>query len=199
MIGGEADVPDPTSSEKRFVTPCGRYRIVQISGSGDDDDGHLEVRTVANNRPLFRMARFSLHRRELDNSRETIERQIKMLGDNGPLVLLAAGGHALEIVDCDIPSLAQTLNSTSFHVTSQAPPAAKSTVPVDYQITVNNPGAVATYRLRNPTPGVALSPQGLLRFTAPDVTVVTRVPISTEIEGKDGQVVLHEFPIFVLP
>ncbi|MCE9554752.1 MAG: hypothetical protein K8T91_15460, partial [Planctomycetes bacterium] len=46
----------------------------------------------------------------------------------------------------------------------------------------------------------SVTPQGLLRYTAPaKVNAPTRVTFTVEILGKDGRTVLHQFPVFVLP
>ena len=49
-------------------------------------------------------------------------------------------------------------------------------------------------------PGASLSPAGLLNYHAPNAFIEpTHEAISIEIRGKNGQAVLHEFPIYVLP
>ena len=136
---------------------------------------------------------------EFDGSNEKIRRRLMALGDNGPLAVLAGGGRILEVIDCDIPHLAQVLNPATFHVTSQAPPAVMSAAAFDYQIQVNNPSVVASYRLREQTPGATVTPQGGLHYVAPAVTALTRVQLSTEVIGKDGSSVAHDFPVFIFP
>ena len=71
---------------------------------------------------------------------------------------------------------------------------------MDYQILTNNPDAVASFKFRNETEGATLSAGGLVHFNAPrQVTAPTKVNFSIEIAGKDGNTVLHEFPVFVIP
>ena len=196
--GGISDEFNMKNPGAAHVTPCGRYRLVDISGSSEGGDA-LEVRTVENNRELFRLGRLAIYRRDFDGINEQVRRRVTVLGNNGPLVVLAGNGRLLQVVDFDIPRLALELKRTEFHVTSQPAPCVVAGSTLEYQIEVNNPEAVPTFRLRNPTSGVTLTPRGRLHYSAAQVTKPTRVQISTEIESKDGQTILHEFVIFVLP
>jgi hypothetical protein len=179
------------------VTPCGRYRLVNLPSP--DSSAAIEVRTVENNRALFRMARPDLDRNEFNGDNYEARRRSMVVADEGPLIILAGGGRRMQIVELNIPQLAQQFAPTEFHVTSQPTPCVMSGGSLDYQIAVNNTDAVSTFRLRNPVAGAALSPEGRLTYLAPQVAEPTRMQIPTEIEGKDGQTVIHNVTIFALP
>jgi len=198
FTGRVSDDYNNKTPHKCHVTPCGRYRLIEISGPGNDDS-HVEVRTVGSDRLLFHIGRLMLNRGRFEGMNDAIPRRMLPLGDNGPLAILSSGGKALEIIDCDIPRLAQTMDPADFHVTSQCPPYVISGATLEYQIQVNNPAAAAVCRLREPVSGASLSSTGHLRYTAPLVTTVTQVQLTTEILGTDGRTILHEFPIYVLP
>lgn len=184
------------------VTPCGRYRLVGLQPEGEGESNPIEVRTIENDAKLFHLGRLATFRNAFGQPNRFSQnwRSVQMLGDNGPLVVLAGDGNLLEIVDCDIPRLAKQLLPGSFHVTSQAPACVAEGAVLEYQIEVNNPAALASIKLRDETPGATISLQGLLRYTAPaKVGSPTRVTLCVRLDGKDGQTVLHEFPFFVLP
>ena len=116
------------------------------------------------------------------------------------MVILSGDGKSLQVADFDIPKLAKEFLPAEFHVTSQAVPCVMERGSLDYQIQTNNPEAVAGFTLRAETEGATLSSAGLLHFNAPrQVTAPTKVNFSIEIAGKDGNTVLHEFPVFVIP
>lgn len=184
------------------ATPCGRYRLVGLPQDGEDESNPIEVRTIENDARLFHLGRLASFRNAFGQANRSGQdwRWAQMLGDNGPLVILAGTGKLLEIVDCDIPRLAKELLPSAFHVTSQAPACVAEGGVLEYQVAVNNPAAVAAIKLRDETPGATISPQGLLRYTAPaKVSGTTRMTLCVRLDGKDGQTVLHEFPFFVLP
>ena len=71
---------------------------------------------------------------------------------------------------------------------------------LEYQVQVNNPEVVAGYRLREDQPGATLSATGLLRSPSPSgLTEPTLMKLPVEIIGKEGQSVLHEVVVLVLP
>ncbi|MEI8107142.1 MAG: hypothetical protein WCI46_04935 [Verrucomicrobiota bacterium] len=184
------------------VTPCGRYRLFELRRDGEGESRPIEVRTIENDAKLFHLGRLATFRNAFGEIGRFNQnwRSVQMLSDNGPLVVLAGNGNLLEIVNCDIPGLAKQLLPNAFHVTSQAPACVAEGGVLEYQIEVNNPAALASIKLRDETPGATISPQGLLRYTAPaKVGSPTRVSICVRLDGKDGQTVLHDFPFFVLP
>jgi len=123
-----------------------------------------------------------------------------MLGDDRSLAILARGGRFLQLVELDIPRIAKEFRPTEFHVTSQASAVVMEGEVLEYQVAVNNPDAVAGYRLRSEAPGIFLSSEGLLRYTAPaKVSSPTLVTLTVEVVGKDGRTLVHQFPVFVLP
>lgn len=181
------------------VSPCGRYRLVRKNPK-NGEGWVIEVRTLENNKPLFRTGRFVLARLPFELGGENPRFQVSLVAPAGPLVICSGGGKYLQVVDFDIPSLAQQILPTEFHVTSQAAPCVMEGGSLDYQIQTNNPGAVARFKMRAETDGATLSTAGLLHFNAPkQVAAPTKVNFSIEIAGKDGNTVLHEFPVFVIP
>ena len=188
FLGG-VQVRDDSSAQQALLTPCGRYRVVTRVHGGVKAEP-IEVCTFENNHPLFRVGRFPLRPVE----------HVFMAGDQGPLVLLDKEGKHLQLVELNIPELAKEMCPAEFHVTSQCPPCFADGTDFEYQVTVNNPDAVAGYRLRTETPGTSINPTGLFRHAGPDqVTAPTRLTFSVEITGKDGRVVLHQIPVIALP
>jgi len=182
-------------------TPCGRYRLEWASGIPGGMDRCLQVRLTDDGRPLMLGARFHIFSQF---NTVTTEKggglRVVMLGDKGPLALLSDSGRALQLTEFNIPEIARDLLPTEFHVVSQPVPCLFEGDTMRYQILVNNPAAVTSCRLVTPLPGALVSARGLLTFTAPQRTnKVTRVQISVELVGTNGQNVLHEFPIYILP
>jgi len=196
--GGISDNYTSQGLSKTYVTPCGRYRLVTHPPTQGSNES-ITVQTVENNHALFDLGRLDFNDRNFDTIDNHAPRRLFLAGDSGPLLLLGGAGKVIQLVDFDIPRLARELLPKAFHVTSQGPPSVMAGGSFDYQIEVNNPAAVASCRLRSETPGATLTAQGQLHYLAPQVTQPTRVQISTEIEGKDGQTVIHEIPVFVLP
>jgi hypothetical protein len=129
-----------------------------------------------------------------DNSRP------HLVGGGGPLVIKSKHGHLLQIIDFDIGQLASQLDPGLFHVTSQPIPAMVEGGVFQYEVKVNNPGAVSGYRMRSPTTGASISNSGALRFSAPqNVKVPIQIDFSIEILDRNGRTVLHNFPLLVLP
>lgn len=182
------------------VTSCGRYRLCQVKSEPPTQEG-VEVRTVENDTLLFRVGRLSLLREEFARSANHIQRTVSVLSDAGPLAILSAGGKLLQLVDLDIPKLAKEMSPSVFHVTSQAPPCMIEGGVLEYQIQVNNPDAVASYRLRTDMPGASISATGMVRYQAPrqDLVEPSLVTIPAEIIGRLGETVPHEIPIFLIP
>jgi len=176
-------------------TPCGRY---QLSTAGDSG---LDVKLAENGQSLMLATRFDF----LDSSSTVLVRgggrRVAMLGEEGPLALLSGSGRGLQLVDLNIPAIAKELLPTEFHVISQPTPCVVEGGTMQYQVRVNNPAAVRAIRLRSPAPpGARITPQGLLIYTAPARTSKqTQTQISIEIVGTDGRVILHEFPVYILP
>ena len=196
--GGISDNYVSIGSANTSVTPCGRYRLI-THPPAPGSSAPVTVQTVENKQVLLELGRLDFNSQLFSPSNMQAPRRIFVVGDSGPLIVQAGGGRVIQIVDFDIPHLAREISPKTFHVTSQAPPLVMAGGAFDYQIEVNNPDAVASYRLHNETPGATLSAQGKFHYTAPQVTEPTRMSFSAEILSKDGQSVIHEFPVFVLP
>jgi hypothetical protein len=72
--------------------------------------------------------------------------------------------------------------------------------PYEYQVEVNNPGLVTGYKLREKNDNVTVSPTGKVQVRPP-ATVLTpmQIGVALDITGPNGQSVLHEFSLLVLP
>lgn len=180
-------------------TPCGRYVLAQ-SNPGGGDDACLEIRLSENNKPLLLAARLAFLNSDRNYARNPAVRRVTMLGDEGPLAIFDPAARTMQLVDFNIPAVMKELAPDDFHVTSQPMPCVVAGAVLQYQVQVNNPDAVQSYRLQAEVPGARLSPQGFLQFTAPPkITGPVPSNISIEIIGKKGQILLHEFPIHILP
>jgi hypothetical protein len=123
-----------------------------------------------------------------------------LLGDHGPLCTLNPDGTLLQIADLDVPAIARQLAPQEFHVVSEPVALVMEGYSTTYQIRVNNPDAVQTIRMHHPTPGVKVSPTGLVTIEAPmDISGQAKIDVSIEIVGKNHQSVLHGFTVYVLP
>ena len=196
---GGSKVPSDSRGMALGSTPCGRYRLIKTMEPSEDE--MMEVHAAETDAPLLIATRFLyLHDDPFVHLDRPIIRRITTLGDNGPLALLSPSGRELQLVDFDIPAIMKTLEPEEFHVVSQPAPYVVEGGALQYQVQVNNAAAVKSVRLQSPVPGAFISSQGLLRYTAPThITGPTQVNISIEIAGKNGNAVLHEFPIFILP
>ncbi|MEI8107141.1 MAG: hypothetical protein WCI46_04930 [Verrucomicrobiota bacterium] len=171
-------------------TPCGRYRLLRPEG-GNWEDACLEICASENSVPLLLVARLPLL---------SHPRRIVGLGNDGPLAILDEKGQRLQILDFNLPAMMKELAPDDFHVTSQPRPCVVQGTALQYQVEVNNPAAVQTYRLQSAVPGAQLSPQGLLQYTPPMTGAEGRkANIAIEVVGKNGKVFLHEFPLYILP
>jgi hypothetical protein len=188
------------SRDFRAVTPCGRYEFVRYER--DNIDAY-EVRTLEGRRPLFRLDRIAALEADSEGATGSNDRRPYLAGDKGPLVVASRNGNLLQIINFDIGQLAREIDPNGFHVVSQPAPAVVSGGAFEYQIQVNNPGAVTGYKLRSPVSNAAsatISPSGALRFSAPqNVNYPTQIDFSIEIVGRNDRKLLHDFPIIILP
>lgn len=196
---GGLPVPAAKDGSGVRATPCGRYGLGRLP-KRDDDDECLQVRLLENGNPLLLAGRMNCFLDDGSSTEFPSGPRFFMLGDHGPLALLDQQARKLNLVDLDIPAVMKTLAPDDFHVISQPQPCLVAGGTLQYQVQVNNPAAVQTYRLQSAVPGAQLTPQGLLKYTAPaKITDATRTTISIEIVGQKGQIYVHEFPIHILP
>ena len=176
-----------------------RYQLffTQVFGRGESS---LEICSAENGRSLLRLGRLAFVGREQGIEDSRTSRHVLMLDDSGPLAVLSESGRSLELVDLDIPAAAQQASPEDFHVVSQPVPYVMEGRTFQYAVQVNNPAAVQSVELQNPVPGVTMNKAGTVFYTAPsNITGPTHVTISLELKGRNGQVLLHEFPVYVLP
>lgn len=180
-------------------SPRGRYSFIRLARQ-DSADECLQVLLTELNKPLLLAGRLAGF---LDDGSSTDFSSLAspiLFGDHGPLGILDKQRRTLNLTDLDVPALMKTLTPDDFHVTSQPEPCLMVGATLQYQVQVNNPAAVQTYRLRAAVPGAQLTPQGLLKYTAPTkITEATKASVAIEIVGQKGQVDLHEFEIHILP
>lgn len=194
---GEIKVGNDSDQFEYGSTPCGRY-VMRQARSIDRDSRYLEIDQAETGRPLLRVARLPF----MDGIPFTPEsaRYVVMLGDEGPLAILDASKKRLELVKLNIPEVAKAISPSEFHVVSQPVPWVMEGHSMQYQVKVNNPDAVQTFQLQKEVPGMNITPSGLFSCEAPAViSGPVRIMVSIGIKGKDGRVVLHEFPLYVLP
>jgi hypothetical protein len=191
----------PKQDQFGGISPCGRYRIHYIEDLTEFQNRCVEIQTVEGSKPLFRLIRPLALQIDIERTGAPLAIQrVSLLQDKGPLMVKSGDGHFLEFFDFDIPKLALTTHPESFHVVSQPQPIVVAGGAYDYQVQVNNPSVITGYKLREPTSGATISATGLLHFqSVQSVTKPTEVNFTIEIEGKDGQTLLHHFPILVLP
>jgi len=199
VFKGGSKVPNAPGGESLGLTPCGRYKLVRFFEL--NQNSMLTVQLAENATPLLIGARFAFFKDDpFMIMPRPILRRVAMLSDEGPLAILSQSGREMQIVDFNIPAMMKVLEPEEFHVVSQPVPCVIEGGTLQYQVKVNNAAAVKNVRLQSPVPGATISSQGLLSFTAPGhITEPTKIHIAIEVEGKNGNAVLHEFPIFVLP
>jgi hypothetical protein len=96
--------------------------------------------------------------------------------------------------------LAAEVDPASFHVTSQPGALVFAGGTYEYQVAVNNPAALASYKLLQNVAGLTLSETGLVRYVAPaTLTQPTRIDIDIQLVNKNGTNVRHQFPLLVVP
>lgn len=179
-------------------TPCGRYVLVGVN-SNNGGAGSYEVRSIENRQSVFRLNRLAALRSDPEQQQFASATGIQILRENGPAVVRSRGNKLLQLVDLDIPRVAAQVAPDSFHVTSQPAPLVMEGGIYEYQVKVNNPSLVKGYKLRQPPPSATISPTGMLRVSAPqNVRAPSRIPVSIEIEGKNGSTVLHNFSIIAI-
>ncbi len=196
-ISGQMAVESSTPYQVMGVTPSGRYQLCRTQNGGYIGDS-LDIVDTESTQPLMRLGRLPF----LNNipASGLSHRLMAVLGDKGPLAIIGGEGQTLELVDLNIPEVTKAVDPEAFHVTSQPIPLVMEGTSMQYQVEVNNPSVVQSYHLRGTVPGCTLSPNGLLTYQAPrKISGPTSVMVSIEIDGKSGQSVLHEFPIYVLP
>jgi hypothetical protein len=179
-------------------SPCGRYQLLPPSDAGGGPP--FEIRALEGSRPILRIHRHAVSDCDLESPRTGVVERPRLLQDSGPLMLISRGGKLLQFVELDVPRIAQELQPAGFHVVSQPVPCVMEGTPYEYQIQVNNPAAVASYKLRAKRDDVTVSPTGKVSMRPP-ATVLTpmQMAVSLEIAGTNGQSVLHEFALLVLP
>jgi hypothetical protein len=187
---------DGSSRARGPVSPCGRYRLGRMDTYGSQGDAR-QVLTVEGGRPLFQIHRLP---RLGESAVDGVQQRISIVDNNGSVLVQHAGGKDLLLISADIPSIARGLAPKAFHVTSQPHPLVTEGGNYSYQVLVNNPAMVANCRLRQPVPGASLTSTGLLNYRPP-VTVekAQGVTFSIELVSKDGETLLHEFMIQVIP
>lgn len=181
-----------------FVTmaPCGRYSLHREGRKLSE--AILEVRSLDSGATLFKAARISNAGR-LDADLGELSARTSVLTDQGPLAILSPSRKKLQLTYFDIPAIAKSLLPEDLHVTSQPLPFVTEGGVYQYQLQFNNPGALHSMRLVEPTQLATLSPEGLLQYHAPRIREASHATISIEITSKSGQTFTHAFPIYILP
>ena len=197
-IKGGFAVGDTDFFDSMGLTPCGRYHLRKIPVKTPMGEECLEVRLAENETPLMLAGRLPFLTQ--GGSEHEGERRFLPIADGGALAMFHTLGRTMEIVDLNIPLVMKALAPDEFHVVSQPLPCLLEGSTMKYQVEVNNPSAVKSYRLKTAIPGASISPQGLFQYSAPTrITGPTVTRISLEIEDKNGRIALHEFPLYVLP
>ncbi|WP_265596148.1 hypothetical protein [Verrucomicrobium sp. BvORR106] len=120
-------------------------------------------------------------------------------GDRNLIVVRNHKGSMLQFIKCDLPAVLKQSAPETVVVTSHAMPFAAQGRQMEYKITVNNPEAVATMRLRDTVTGAAVSAGGVFTYRAPNIMKeALALTIVVEIVMKDGTVIPHEFPLNVI-
>jgi hypothetical protein len=181
------------------LSPCGRYTVCRSRASEASSfiDG-VDFETLEGKKQVLTVARIMALHSSLGS--DVGERHLRLAGDTGPLLASSPDRRLFQFVDFDLPKLAHELAPTTFHVSSQPQPIVFENGAYAYPIQVNNPAQVASFKLRSNIPNSAISMAGVLHFRAPpQVRTPAQVDFAVEIVGKQGQTVLHEFPVILLP
>jgi hypothetical protein len=127
-------------------------------------------------------------------------KQMSVLGDQGLLTLLNKSGTLMQVISFDLPKLLKKASPASVLVTSRAPLFVTQGQKLEYQVTVNNPDAVRGYRIRDNVIGASIDEQGHFVYAAPpEIHEDMLVNLAIDVLLKNDEVVLHEFPICVVP
>lgn len=168
---------------------CGRYLFYWL-----ENRRTLDIRTLENDQALFRLGRM------VDPEPSTNDREARYFDEAGILVVFRPRENLIRIVELDIASVARELTPAAFHVVSQPPPVVAQGAGFEYQVRVNQPSALSKIELREPVENAAVTGRGTLRYTAPaEVLTPTRVDFCLKLTSMEGEVVLHDFSIVVLP
>ena len=187
-------ITDPQTLAWIANSPCGRYKLQK---SIDPEDRAVEVCTLDTRDRILRINRLVGYDEDFNQERG---REMQFLGDGGPLLAIGGGRRVLQFVDFDVPKLAAEVDPASFHVTSQPGPLVFAGGTYEYQVAVNNPAALASYKLLQAVPGLTLSETGLARYVAPaTLTQPTRIDIDIQLVNKNGAHIRHQFPLLVVP
>ncbi len=181
-----------------IVTSCGRYELSLLKHSPRDAPG-FEVRAVENHRQLFHLYRMAAIPFVDSPIASQLRERISMLDDR-ILCIRSGGGHVLQFIEADFSRLARQVIPDGFHVISQPMPVAIEGGTYDYQIAVNNPEFVASYKLRENGSEASVSATGAFRFVAPsNISGPMAVNFDVEIMGRNELGIFHSFPVIVLP
>ena len=121
-------------------------------------------------------------------------------GDRNLMVVRNNQGSVVQFIECDVPAVLRRAAPDTVMVTSHVVPFVAQGRTLEYKVTVNNPDAVATMRLRDSVAGAAITGGGIFTYRSPNIMKeAMALQILVEIVLKNGTVIPHEFPLNVIP
>lgn len=195
ILGGQAS-PRIGQGFSTAMSPCGNYITHQSY-----QNGITQIKVISTNglRPLFNLTALDIFKIE-DGNKGNAQRQVMPLGDKNLIAVISRGGTIMQLIDFDLSAIFKQAAHDSVVVTSQPFPLVVPGRSLKYQIQVNDPQAVDSYRLRDKVPGADIDNLGNFTFQAPtQVNEARHLTIGIVIQLKNGDVVSHEFPIYIIP
>lgn len=178
-----------------YYSTCGNY-ATRTETSGKD-----AISLIATDHPrglvdLYNIGALRLNEGYYQNKGAVL----RPFGDRNLLVVRNDQGSVVQFVDCDLPAVLKAAAPETVMVTSHVVPFVAQGRTLEYKVTVNNPDAVATMRLRDSVAGAAITGGGIFTYRAPNIMKeVMALQILVEIVLKNGTVIPHEFPLNVIP
>ncbi|WP_265596145.1 hypothetical protein [Verrucomicrobium sp. BvORR106] len=131
---------------------------------------------------------------------ERVGATFRPFGDRNLMVVRNNQGSMVQFIECDVPAVLRRAAPDTVMVTSHVVPFVAQGRTLEYKVTVNNPDAVATMRLRDSVAGAAITGGGIFTYRSPNIMKeAMALQILVEIVLKNGTVIPHEFPLNVIP
>lgn len=185
-------------SDAKIMSRCGNYLVAPVQ------TGEVRAVTIESTegfRPLLTLTGIdALELKDVQFGRVQNNFPCIPFGEKNLLVCMSPGGTVIQLIDLNLPDVVKQVSPDTVVVTSHVRPYVLRGGTLQYQVTVNNPDAVTSYRLRDTVPGATISPEGMLVFKAPaDGAQDKTRNIAIEVVLKAGGVVVHEIGIAILP
>jgi hypothetical protein len=182
----------------RYPSSCGNYFSCPKSEAGVTG---IRLYATDDGRPLLDLACVELF--DFNDRADVVgvsrRQQVQPLGEKNLLTILSRGGKVLQVAHLDLAAACRAVDPLGAYVTSHPFPVVLEGRTLEYQLTLNNPTALASCELVAKIPGATLSNLGHFTYHAPSgLAKSQQINVAVQIRLRNGDVAQHKFQVYVL-